>query len=199
MKGKRKVAKSPIVAEVREAESDTSAVDLTSKYAKLSESDKHTIIYLASENVTQQEIAKRIGCAQSAVSYFLQRIGNPAKVVQAVLKSHELAAAEHWATAVEVAAKRGDHRPARELIETANPELRPQTANQGNSGGVTVIVGMPGAPVQLPTINILASENGAQAATSAVQGGGRQLISASSSQLIEAKPDIPVGETRPKP
>lgn len=154
-----------------QAESDSTVNKLTSKYAHLSDSDKGMVLYLVGQNRTQTEIAKMIGCSQSTISDFLQRVSNPAAVVQKVLKSHELKAAEHWAEASAVAAKRGDHRPARELIETANPELRPQQGNAGQSGGVTVIIGMPGAPVKLPDISIQASINHAQPTTSAARVG----------------------------
>lgn len=134
---------------------DAGAVQMSGKgYERLSDADKGLILRLAAEQRTQTEIAKLIGCSQSSVSDFLQRVSNPAAVVQKVLKAHELKAADAWARAVEKAANRGDHRPARELIEAANPELRPQPANSNAGGGVTIVIGMPGQPVELPTIDV---------------------------------------------
>lgn len=136
-----------------DAETDTLQTVTASKYAHLSETDKHLALVMAADHHTQTEIAHVLGCSQSSVSDFLRRVSNPAKIVQQVLKSHELKAAEHWANAASVAAKRGDHRPARELIEAANPELRPQSGNT-QGGGVIINIGMPGQPLEPPSIVI---------------------------------------------
>lgn len=123
-------------------------------YSRLSPADMHAILYMAAEGKSQTDIARVVDCAQSTVSDFLRRVSNPSAVVQKVLKAHELKAAKAWDRAIEKAADRGDHRPARELIEMANPDLRPQPANAAGGGGVTINIGMPGSPLQLPDISI---------------------------------------------
>lgn len=124
----------------------------TSKYARLSESDMGLILRLKAADYEQKAIAQIIGCAQSTISDFLHRVQAPEQVVQKVLKAGELEAAAHWKLAAATAAMRGDHRPARELIEMANPGLRPQTGNSAGGVGVQVIIGQPGQPLALPDI-----------------------------------------------
>lgn len=139
-----------------DSEPSTAVQMSRSAYQRLSEADKHLILHLAADGRSQTEIAALVECSQSTVSDFLKRVSNPAAVVQKVLKAGELKAAEAWSRAIEKAADRGDHRPARELIEMANPELRPQPANSGAGGGVTINIGMPGQPVALPVIEVCA-------------------------------------------
>lgn len=128
-----------------------------SKFTRLSDDDKITIAVLASDKRSQVEIAEHIGCSQSTVSDFLKRITAKADAAKMLLKSHELEAVGHWAKAAAVASERGDHRPARELIEAANPELRPQQGNSARGVGVTINIGQPGQPLELPSISLEAT------------------------------------------
>lgn len=128
---------------------------LTSKYTRLTSAQIAQIFRLKAQNVSQREIARILECHESSVSRALRAFEQSAEEITAVLKTKTEQAVDDWEQASKKAASRGDHRPARELIEAAHPKLRPAQNNQSGSG-VTVIVGMPGSPVQLPTINIAA-------------------------------------------
>jgi hypothetical protein len=134
--------------------SDSLPAPLTSKYAKLSFSDIELLIRMHHDGRTQVEIANVLQCAQSTVSETLAKLKATPDTVRALLKADASGVIANWRRAARVASKRGDHRPAREWLEAAHPELRPQPATSGHGGGVTVIVGTPGAPVRLPDITV---------------------------------------------
>ncbi len=217
MKGKRKV-QSPTVAE---PEGEVTVKELTSRSRWLTFTELELVLRLKAEGRPQNEIAKALSRSESTISEALRRMNATPALVQSLMAGHTYSALQQWKRATKVAAKRGDHRPAREWIEAAHPELRPQQGNNGQPGGVTVIIGMPGAPVKLPDIQIAAKpielpdkliyigqndngpnvmfKNRSQPTMSTLEGRGQPLIPAGTPQLIEAKPDIAVGETRPKP
>lgn len=124
-------------------------------YGRLSIADLGLIARLHREGRTQREIAAIIQCSQASVCYALKRLSANSEDIVAVMKAKSQKALEQWELATEVAAKRGDHRPSREFIEAAHPELRPQPANSVGGGGVTIVIGTPGAPIPLPTIEVL--------------------------------------------
>jgi hypothetical protein len=123
-----------------------------SKYARLSTEDIRDILEMHGEGKTQVEIAKVIGCAQSSVQRTLRAFSLDAKSIRALLRVLTYDALEAWVNAMRIAANRGDHRPAKELLEAAYPVLRPQPAHNGGGGGVTVIVAVPGSDNPLPSI-----------------------------------------------
>lgn len=136
---------------------DDLAVQMSAREAQtLSIEDHLEIARLKAKGWTQRKIAEFIGVSQPAVCKALQRMTDKQDVVQAVLKAQSVTAAKHWGTAMEKAAERGDHRPSRELIEAAYPELRPQQGHSAGGGGVTIVIGQPGAPIALPDITIQA-------------------------------------------
>jgi DNA-binding CsgD family transcriptional regulator len=125
-------------------------------YGRLSLEDLGEILRLSSKGKSQREIAALVGCSQPSVSYALKRMTDGPDSIRALAKAKATKALEQWDTAIEAAAKRGDHRPAREFIELAHSELRPQPAAQ-NYGGVTVVVAMPGGLENpRPVINVSA-------------------------------------------
>lgn len=127
-------------------------------YGRLSLDDLGEILRLSAKGWSQRKIAAFIGCSQPSVGYALQRMADSSGHVQALIRSKQQKALEQWAdVAIPKAAERGDHRPARELIEMGQPELRPQPAGSGAGGGVTIIIGQPGSPVALPVIDVCAS------------------------------------------
>lgn len=125
-----------------ESATDTDRANLTTKYTRLSAVDIRTILELSESGYKQVDIAQIVGCAQATVSTTLKAFSADAKVITTRLKALTDESIEDWRQAREVAAKRGDHRPARELLEAAYPDLRPQQAST-NQGGVTVIVAVP--------------------------------------------------------
>jgi len=126
----------------------------TSKYARLTLSDIELILRLQAEGCTQQQIADVVKCSRSTVCETLQRIKDTPTLVQALAKSEAVPMLQRWITASKQAAKRGDHRPAREFIELAAPELRPATGNSAGGVGVTIVIGQPGQPLALPVIDL---------------------------------------------
>lgn len=139
-----------------EAVTDTTVNSLTSKYSRLSLADIELALQLKSQGLTQVEIANVLKCSQSTVSQTFSRLEKAPQLVQALAKSEAPDMLQRWIRASRVAAKRGDHRPAREFIELAAPELRPQPSNSGSGGGVTINIGMPGQPLELPVIEVKA-------------------------------------------
>jgi hypothetical protein len=140
-------------------------------YGRLSIADLGLIARLHREGRTQREIAAIIGCSQPSVGYALKRLAANSEDIVAVMKAKSQKALEQWETATEVAAKRGDHRPAREFIEAAHPELRPQQGNSGGGGGVTIIIGQPGAPISLPVIEVQAVDRQGLSPRAAITAG----------------------------
>lgn len=112
-------------------------------YGRLSLEDLGEILRLSAKGKSQRDIAAYVGCSQPAVSYALKRMADGPDSIRAIAKAKATNALKQWETSIEAAAKRGDHRPAREFIELAHSELRPQQTAQ-NHGGVTVIVAVPG-------------------------------------------------------
>lgn len=123
-------------------------------YGRLTIEDLAEICRLSMLGWTQRAIADVVGCSHQSVSYALQRMGAKAEHIQVLLKAQTLDATKAWGRAIEKAADRGDHRPARELIEAAHPELRPTQGSSAGGVGVTIVIGQPGQPVSLPTIDI---------------------------------------------
>jgi hypothetical protein len=125
-------------------------------YKRLTPAQMHLILQLAAEERQQIDIADIVGVHVSTISRFLKQIGDPHKVVQQVMQGDSLQALTDWKVARRKAAKRGDHRPSREWLEAAYPELRPQQASHAGGGGVTVIVAVPGGDQNpRPAIQVL--------------------------------------------
>lgn len=133
---------------------DTQPAEQTTKYTRLTLADTELILKLHYNGQKQTDIAQILGVSQSTISDVLSKLKQTPELSQALMRSDSLSAIKDWRRARKVAAKRGDHRPAREWMEMAHPELRPQTAASAGGGGVTIVIGMPGQPVQLPSITI---------------------------------------------
>lgn len=126
----------------------------TSRSSYLSASDIRLLLELHDHGKTQVEIAQTLKCSQSTVSRTLKAFDADAKSIARHLRAYTDETVEDWREARKVAAKRGDHRPARELLEAAYPELRPVSNHAGTSGGVTVIVAVPNGNNPLPQITV---------------------------------------------
>ena len=137
------------------SQEDALAVQTSDRdYGRLSIADLGLIARLHREGRTQRQIAAIVECSQPTVGYALRRLAANSEDIVAVMKARSQHALEHWEKATGIAANRGDHRPAREFIEAAHPELRPQQGNSAGGGGVTINIGMPGAPIALPVIDV---------------------------------------------
>ena len=137
-------------------DSNAAVKELTPKYSRLTLANIELILKLQAEGVTQTQIAQIVGCSQATVSQALSRIKDAPNLLQALAKAESVPMLQRWIRASKAAAKRGDHRPAREFIELAAPELRPQQGNSAGGGGVTITIGMPGQPLALPVIDVQA-------------------------------------------
>jgi hypothetical protein len=136
------------------AETASDLVPLTSKWAKLTFSDIELLLRLHDAGKTQVEIAQVIGCSQTTVSATLAKLKQTPETVKALMKGETAGVLTNWRKAARIAAKRGDHRPAREWIEAAHPELRPQPANSTAGGGVTINIGIAGQPLRVPDVTV---------------------------------------------
>lgn len=141
-------------AQIEQPAGDTAVNNLTSRSRRLSLADIELMLRLKEQGRTQVQIAETLGCSQATVSATLSRIQHAPQLTQALAKSQAVPMLHRWIRASKEAAKRGDHRPAREFIELASPELRPQPANSAGGGGVTINIGMPGKPLELPVIEV---------------------------------------------
>lgn len=129
--------------ELQPTETHTESEALTSRSKHLTAADIRVLLEMKDGGYNQVEIAKVIGCSQGTVSRTLKQFEGTAEQVARQLRGLTDESIASWRKAKTIAAKRGDHRPAKELIEMAYPELRPQP-QANNHGGVTVIVAMPG-------------------------------------------------------
>jgi transcriptional regulator with XRE-family HTH domain len=154
-----------------QAQPDQPVNNLTSKYTRLKLSDIELILRLQAEGCTHQQIADVVKCSRSTVTENLQRIKDAPNLLQALAKAESVPMLQRWIRASKTAAKRGDHRPAREFIELAAPELRPQQGNSGAGGWVTINIGMPGAPIQLPVIEVQALDRQGLSPRAAITAG----------------------------
>ena len=109
------------------------------------------------EGLNQRQLADRFGRTRETIAKQLQdddfqavkREVHAEMAVEArsTLRGHVRVAAKDWVTASRIAAKRGDHKPAKDLLMHAGVIER-----LGDTAGsqVTVLVGMPGRPAMLP-------------------------------------------------
>jgi ParB-like chromosome segregation protein Spo0J len=139
------------------ADVDSESVALTSRSARLPLRDMELILRLRDAGKQQTEIAQIVGCSQSSVARTLAKLKETPAVTQALLKSDSLNALTDWKRSRRAAAKRGDHRPAKEWIEMAHPELRAQPGNTSGLGGVVINIGAPGKSLEPPTFDLVVS------------------------------------------
>jgi hypothetical protein len=78
----------------------------------------------------------------------LSRYQTNVEAVQNLLKLKAVEAAEHWIEASTVAASKGDHRPAKEWLQTIKA-VDPIDAGAHAGANVTIIIGTPDAPIRV--------------------------------------------------
>ena len=109
------------------------------------------------DGLNQRQLADRFGRTRETIGHVLkddafQAVKREvydalAEEARSTLKGHVVSAAKEWRTASGIAAQKGDHRPAKDLLLSAGAIER-----VGDSSGtqVTMIVGMPGHPAMEP-------------------------------------------------
>ena len=111
------------------------------------------------DGLNQRQLADRFGRTRETIGHVLKDEGflavkreayeAMAEEARSVLKGHVRTAAKDWRTASGIAAKKGDHRPAKDLLLHAGAIDR---VGETSGPQVIVCVGMPGSPaVKAPT------------------------------------------------
>jgi hypothetical protein len=110
-------------------------------YRRLTLAQEAQIVRLAAEDLNQTQIAEVIGCSQSAISRVLSEFTNTTAAARKLLEASALQASRDWVSSLGPAAEKGDHKPARELLQAVGVVQKdgPTQAHQ-----VQVVVGMPG-------------------------------------------------------
>ncbi|CAB4147556.1 Transposase IS30-like HTH domain containing protein [uncultured Caudovirales phage] len=88
-------------------------------YRRLKPTERDTILRLIAEGVTQREIAKIVGCTQGAISYTRNRFSTTVNHARALINARAGIVAQHWLKSVPIAARKGDHRPAKDWLAAA--------------------------------------------------------------------------------
>lgn len=115
------------------------------KYQRISVGMKLRVMELDADGLTPTQIAKTLGISHQRVCDITAQHGGIKQRVQQVLNAQRVKAAEAWGRAIPKAAKKGDHRPARELL-IATGDVTPL---ESTGSGVSVIVNMPGSQPQM--------------------------------------------------
>jgi hypothetical protein len=103
---------------------------------KASVNEKIHVLNLNAEGVRQTEIARITGISQQAVSDIINRHHPTTARAMDVLRANSFKAAEDWIRSFNVAVKRGEHRPMRDVL-IATGVVAPDPQAQG----ITVVVG----------------------------------------------------------
>jgi len=111
------------------------------RYQRIGMALRTKVLALHADGVKNAEIARITGISTQRVSEITNSLGDLKAQVAQVLSSQRLKAAEAWGRAIPKAAKKGDHRPARELL-IATGDVTPLDST---GSGVTVVVNMPGS------------------------------------------------------
>ncbi len=93
-----------------------------------------------------------------SLSVLAQRLASMEREgVAKLMALKSLDALEHWQQAMISGAKQGKHAPARDWLIHAKA-LEPLTSDTQAGAKVAVIIGMPGSPVELPSVQVLDGE-----------------------------------------
>lgn len=117
----------------------------TKRSYRLHDADIALAIRLAADGMHQDAIAKRLGVTQSAISLLLAKYRPTVDAARALIHAKAGKVAKQWLRAVPVAARKGDHRPAKDWLAAAGVVA----ATPENNQQVLIQIGdgQAGAPV----------------------------------------------------
>ena len=111
---------------------------------KLLPSEVQRVIRMLADGVPQSEIAKAVGVTQSAISYLKSKYEPTVDAARALIQSRSEKVARQWLRSVPIAARKGDHRPAKDWLAAAGvvaqdkPQVSPIIIQVGTGTVVSV-------------------------------------------------------------
>lgn len=114
------------------------------RYKRLSVGMKIRVLELSADGLKPVEIGKILGISHQRVCDIIAQHGDKKASVRRIMDAGREKAASSWVSSIPIAAKKGDHRPARELL-IATGDVSPLDSA---GSGVTVVVNMPGSEPQ---------------------------------------------------
>jgi len=111
----------------------------TKKFQRIDIAARMEILRHHADGLNALQISKITGLAHQRVGEILKLVGPYKEQARGVLDQFASRAASAWVTSIPKAAKKGDHRPARDLL-IATGVISP---TESTSSGVTVVVNMP--------------------------------------------------------
>jgi len=109
------------------------------RYQRIGMEARMRVMELHADGLKATDITKITGIPHQRVCDITSTHGAIKDRVKYVLDAQRVKAAEAWGRAIPKAAKKGDHRPARELL-IATGDVSP---SESTGSGVTVVVNMP--------------------------------------------------------
>lgn len=88
-------------------------------YKRLRPHERDKALKLLAEGVSQVEIAKMLGVTQPAIAYLAKRFTSTVESARALIHARAGIVAQHWLKSVPIAARKGDHRPAKDWLAAA--------------------------------------------------------------------------------
>jgi hypothetical protein len=112
--------------------------------------EEETLVFFdALENgATTAEASKLAGFTRQTGHRILLRYEGKLDAVKKLLAAKAMQAAEDWIKASTVASGKGNHVPAKELLQTIRA-VEPIESSQGGNVGVTIVIGTPEAPIRI--------------------------------------------------
>jgi len=97
------------------------------------------------EGASTREVGRALGMSHVTVWRLAREIADVDETARKYLAAKALRAVDAWSDSLDVAARKGDHRPAKDLLLHARV-IDPVEPAGSSHVGVQVVIGMPGAP-----------------------------------------------------
>ena len=108
-----------------------------------------------SQGKTYAEIQSSFGCSSATIAAISKRMADYDEgVVAKLMTAKTLRALDAWEQAMETGAKNGKHAPAKDWL-IHSKVLSPVTQGGESRIGVAVIIGTPGQPIDLPSVQVI--------------------------------------------